>query len=95
LYGLEDAPSILQQTRRLHQDTSTTLALSESLRLQVASMKQLQRVMRRVPDTPKLVDLKDRLEDVIQLLDYYEVTAQTVLSQQQNLLSLVCGPAWP
>ena len=33
--------------------------------------------------------LKGRLDDAFQLLEYYEVTATTLLEQQQNLLSLV------
>lgn len=34
-------------------------------------------------------DLNSRLDAAAQLLDYYDVTATTLLEQQQNLLSLV------
>jgi len=33
--------------------------------------------------------LKGRLGDAFELLDYYDVTATTLMEQQQNLLSLV------
>jgi hypothetical protein len=35
--------------------------------------------------------LHTRLDDAFQLLEYYDLTATSLLEQQQNLLSLVSG----
>jgi hypothetical protein len=67
------------------------ISLREHVRIHKASLKI---VMQRVEYMLSGVDfmatqgLKGRL-DAYQLLEYYEVTATTLLEQQQNLLSLV------
>jgi hypothetical protein len=68
------------------------ISLREHVRIHKASLKI---VMQRVEYMLGGVDfmatqgLKGRLDDAYQLLEYYEVTATTLLEQQQNLLSLV------
>lgn len=68
------------------------ISLREHVRIHKASLKI---VMQRVEYMLGGVDfvatqgLKGRLDDAFQLLEYYEVTATTLLEQQQNLLSLV------
>jgi hypothetical protein len=68
------------------------ISLREHVRIHKASLKI---VMQRVEYMLGGVDfvatqgLKGRLDDAFQLLEYYEVTATTILEQQQNLLSLV------
>jgi hypothetical protein len=83
---------IIQQTRQLHKDNTMMISLREHVRIHKASLRI---VMQRVEDMLGGVDwittqaLKGRLEDAYQLLEYYDVTATTLLEQQQNLLSLV------
>jgi hypothetical protein len=68
------------------------ISLREHVRIHKASLRI---VMQRVEYMLGGVDfmatqgLKGRLDDAYQLLEYYEVTATTLLEQQQNLLSLV------
>jgi hypothetical protein len=72
------------------------ISLREHVRIHKASLKI---VMQRVEYMLGGVDfvatrgLKGRLDDAFQLLEYYEVTATTLLEQQQNLLSLVHSSA--
>lgn len=83
---------IIQQTRQLHKDNNMMISLREHVRIHKASLRI---VMQRVEGMLGGVDwiatqaLKGRLEDAYQLLEYYDVTATTLLEQQQNLLSLV------
>jgi hypothetical protein len=81
--------STLYQTRRLHRDTGTTLALRESIRLHTSSLKRFCLGIERLENTSHSASLRERLDDVSQLLEYYELTSSTILEQQQNLLSLV------
>jgi hypothetical protein len=85
------ASQILEQTRDLHKDTSTVIALREIIRIQPASAKRLLLQVRnlsvyRMSDD---VTLQDRLIDIIHGLQHDQVTFQTILEQLQNLLSLV------
>jgi hypothetical protein len=89
VYTPDSTSSTLYQTRRLHRDTGTTLALRESIRLHAASLKRFSLGVDKLSDTSRSASLHERLDDVSQLLDYYELTSSTILEQQQNLLSLV------
>ncbi|KAI1099592.1 hypothetical protein F4804DRAFT_76899 [Jackrogersella minutella] len=79
---------IVQQTRELHRDASTTLALQEGLRLHQASIKRFQRGLQSAPDSKELLALRVRMEYVSELLEFYETTCLTILEQQRNLLNL-------
>jgi hypothetical protein len=69
--------------------------LREHLRIHKASMKRIiQGLGNKVeatitPSAKHTKSLLVRLDDALQLLEYYEVTACSLLDQQQNLLSLV------
>lgn len=89
IYTPDSTSSTLYQTRRLHRDTGTTLALRESIRLHTASLKRFSLGIERLGNATHLAPLRERLDDVSQLLEYYELTSSTILEQQQNLLSLV------
>lgn len=68
------------------------ISLREHVRIHKASLKiVMQRVEYMLGGVDFMVTqgLKGRLDDAYQLLEYYEVTATTLLEQQQNLLSLV------
>ncbi|RDW56703.1 hypothetical protein BP6252_14024 [Coleophoma cylindrospora] len=88
LYGMEKASSILKQTRIIHKNTATTLAINQTIRLHLACFKRLQRGLLKIPDTVDLKELKDRFEDVVESLEYYGVTGQSIIDHQENLLSL-------
>ncbi|KAI2463787.1 hypothetical protein F4781DRAFT_437085 [Annulohypoxylon bovei var. microspora] len=79
---------LVQQTRELHQDASTTLALHEGLRLHQASIKCFQRGFQSATDSKEVLALRVRMEYVLELLEFYETTCLTILEQQRNLLSL-------
>jgi hypothetical protein len=67
------------------------ISLREHVRIHKASLKiVMQRVEYMLGGTDFMATqgLKGRLDDAYQLLEYYEVTAATLLEQQQNLLSL-------
>jgi hypothetical protein len=95
---LSNLPLILQQTRRLHQETNMIISLREHLRIHKASVR---RIIQGLNDKVKVADspshwsqkhrrsLLIRLDNTLQLLEYYDVTACSLLDQQQNLLSLV------
>ncbi|KAK4076718.1 uncharacterized protein Triagg1_4321 [Trichoderma aggressivum f. europaeum] len=81
---------IFHQTRELHRDASTTLALQECLRMHAAALKAFQLALpkeRRYP-YPAFGLMKRRLKEVAELLDLYQLTCVTVLEQQRNLLSM-------
>lgn len=80
---------IVQQTRELHRDASTTLALQEGLRLHQASVKRFQRSLQSAPDSTEVAALRVRMEYVSESLEFYETTCLTILEQQRNLLNLV------
>jgi hypothetical protein len=68
------------------------ISLREHVRIHKASLKiVMQRVEYMLGGVDFMVTqgLKGRLDDAFQLLEYYEVTATTLLEQQSNLLSLV------
>ncbi|XXG99903.1 nucleoside diphosphate kinase Ndk1 [Hypoxylon texense] len=79
---------IVQQTRELHRDTATTLALQEGLRLHQASIKRFQRGLRNAQESKEVSALQIRMEYVSELLEFYETTCLTILEQQRNLLNL-------
>lgn len=71
------------------------ISLREHLRIHKASVR---RIIQGVGDKTEATDpearklgraLRVRLDDTFQLLEYYDVTASSLLDQQQNLLSLV------
>jgi hypothetical protein len=59
------------------------ISLREQLRIHKASLDCVKQVK------PQPEDLKSRLNEASRLLEYYDLTATTMLEQQQNLLSLV------
>ncbi|KAK4150239.1 hypothetical protein C8A00DRAFT_37158 [Chaetomidium leptoderma] len=85
---------IMENTKSLHRDTAATIDLRGSMRLQKFSIKYLHDAIARLaprPDTASASSrsaLVDRLQNMLVRLDYYELASQTLLSQQQNLLSL-------
>jgi hypothetical protein len=84
---------ILEQTRQLHNDNNVMISLREHVRIHKASLKVVKQRVDKMLGGPEWLDtqhLKGRLEDAFELLEYYDVTATTLLEQQQNLLSLVC-----
>lgn len=98
LQGQTHAPPILQQTRRLHQEANMIISLREHLRIHRASVRRIiqgigDKVEAAGDEAPKQSrSLLIRLDDTFQLLEHYEVTACSLLDQQQNLLRLVCFP---
>jgi hypothetical protein len=71
------------------------ISLREHLRIHKASVRRItqgvgERAEATDPAARKLGRaLRVRLDDTFQLLEYYDVTACSLLDQQQNLLSLV------
>lgn len=86
---------ILQQTRLLHQDNNIMMTLHGHLRIHQISFARFEPKVTKKERPRILIDhweeeLSDRINGVIQLLDYYEMMVSGFLEQQQNLLSLVC-----
>ena len=72
------------------------ISLREHVRIHKASLKVVKQRVEKMLGGPEWLDtqhLKSRLEDAFELLEYYDVTATTLLEQQQNLLSLVSTTA--
>jgi hypothetical protein len=68
------------------------ISLREHLRIHKASLHVVMQRAKSWPDPGgprKAQVLQTRLDDAFQLLEYYDVTATSLLEQQQNLLSLV------
>jgi hypothetical protein len=68
------------------------ISLREQLRIHKASLHVVMQRAKGWPDpggSRKSRVLHTRLDDAFQLLEYYDVTATSLLEQQQNLLSLV------
>jgi hypothetical protein len=86
---------ISEQAKRLHFDTNVIITLREHLRAHKASLGV---VIRRIEEPSELQYwqsseiLSTRLDDAMQLLDYYDQIAGSLLERQQNLLSLVSSP---
>ncbi|KAH8588870.1 hypothetical protein B0O99DRAFT_693028 [Bisporella sp. PMI_857] len=91
VHGRRQAVSIIEQTRQLHRDNNVMISLREHLRIHKASLYV---VLQRTDNwsdpggPPEARVLHTRLDDAFQLLEYYDVTATSLLEQQQNLLSL-------
>jgi len=88
----------LEQTTHLHQDTAVTIDLKGSMRLHKFSHAHFLGAIRnklsdQSPDQSQRSSLIDRLQDMLLRLDYYDMTSQTLLNQQQNLLNLVSQPS--
>ncbi|KAH7305144.1 hypothetical protein BKA65DRAFT_578736 [Rhexocercosporidium sp. MPI-PUGE-AT-0058] len=82
--------AIFQQTRQLHEDTDTMMNLHEHLRIHAASLARF--ALQLGPShsfTPNVrTKLLTRVSYIQQLLNYYDMTASSLLSQQSNLTSL-------
>jgi hypothetical protein len=92
VHGRNSVMPILEQTRQLHNDNNVMISLREHVRIHKASLKVVKQRVEKMLGGPGWLDtqqLKSRLEDAFELLEYYDVTATTLLEQQQNLLSLV------
>lgn len=90
IYGYDKSSSVLGQTRQLHKDTASTIDLRESMRLHAFSVKRfLEFINKTDPKLTSRSELVSRLKGVLLALEYHDLTSQTLLNQQQNLLSLV------
>ncbi|KAG4438465.1 hypothetical protein IFR05_006033 [Cadophora sp. M221] len=91
IHSRRNTISIIEHTRQLHTDNNDMISLREHLRIHQASLDV---VMKRAQDWPEPSgpraghSLLTRLDDAFRLLNYYDVTASTLLEQQGNLLSL-------
>ncbi|KAH6707784.1 hypothetical protein BKA61DRAFT_134492 [Leptodontidium sp. MPI-SDFR-AT-0119] len=91
IHSRKNTISIIEHTRQLHTDNNDMISLREHLRIHQASLDV---VMKRAQDWPEPSgprashSLLTRLDDAFRLLNYYDVTASTLLEQQGNLLSL-------
>lgn len=91
VHGRSSVIPILDQTRQLHNDNDVMISLREHIRIHKASLKVVKQRVEKMLGGPEWLDtqhLKGRLEDAFELLEYYDVTATTLLEQQQNLMSL-------
>ncbi|KAL6693022.1 hypothetical protein J3F84DRAFT_82650 [Trichoderma pleuroticola] len=88
MFDLGAHSPILHQTLELHWDASTTLVLQECIRMHRASLKAFELVLGRLPQPTSLFSIQRRLEDVAELLEFYQSTCVTVLEQQRNLLNM-------
>lgn len=96
LYSPENPRSILQQTQQLHKDIATAIDLRECMRVHKLAAKHFRSFRSQFRYTRKLLkedldDLRQRLDSVLLMLEYYELVANTLIEQQENLLNLV-GP---
>jgi hypothetical protein len=90
IYSYDESSSVLEQTRQLHKDTASTIDLRESMRLHTFSVKRfLEFIDKTDPKLTSRSELMSRLRGVLLGLDYHDLTSNTLLEQQQNLLSLV------
>jgi len=89
--GGKSSLPILQQTHLLHQEANTMMSLHEHLRIHQASITRFELESNNIqPGTPVgRMKLMKRIQHTTKLLDYYDITATSLLEQQQNLLSLV------
>ncbi|KAL7790670.1 hypothetical protein V8C43DRAFT_306447 [Trichoderma afarasin] len=88
MFSFDPQSPIFHQTRELHRDASTTLALQECIRMHRASLKSFCLGLGRMPLSESLKIIQRRLEDVAELLEFYQSTCVTVLEQQRNLLNM-------
>ncbi|KAM6478611.1 hypothetical protein HDV62DRAFT_183862 [Trichoderma sp. SZMC 28011] len=89
MFSFGSQSPIFHQTRGLHRDASTTLALQECIRMHRASLKSLRLGLGRMPPSESLKAIQRRLEDIAELLEFYQSTCLTVLEQQRNLLNMM------
>lgn len=84
--------SIIKHTRQLHTDNNAMISLREHLRIHQASLDVAMKRARDWPDPgghQVRRRLLTRLDDASRLLNFYDVTASTLLDQQGSLLGLV------
>lgn len=89
MFSFGSQSPIFHQTRELHRDTSTTLALQECIRMHRASLKSFRLGLGRMPPSESLQTIQRRLEDIAEQLEFYQSTCLTILEQQRNLLNMV------
>jgi hypothetical protein len=94
LYSPKNPYSVLQQTQQLHREIATAIDLRECMRVHKFATKQFhacrhqQRSARELSDQ-EASDMLQRLNSFLLLLEYYELVANTLVEQQENLLNLV------
>lgn len=99
---LHDKPrsmGVMQQTRLLHKDAASLIAIREDLRLHVASFQKYKTLTRsfltRASSFPiaqgadELDSLEDRIEESVQNLLHQQESSAVIHKQLENLLSLV------
>ncbi|RFU34416.1 hypothetical protein B7463_g1904, partial [Scytalidium lignicola] len=91
IHGRRSAMPIQHQTRQLHSDNRVVIGLREHVRIHKTSIKIVMQRVENMLGGSQWVDtqhLKTRLEDAYLAIEFFDVTATTLLEQQQNLLSL-------
>ncbi|KAH8819972.1 hypothetical protein F5884DRAFT_849257 [Xylogone sp. PMI_703] len=91
IHGRRSVVPIQHQTRQLHRDNMAMINLREHVRIHKTSVKIVMQRVENMLGGSQWIDtqhLKTRLEDAYQAIEFFDVTATTLLEQQQNLLSL-------